>query len=171
VPDNLTVAQRSLAMSRIRSTDTQPELRLRRALWAAGLRGYRVHSAKLPGKPDIVWNRRRVAVFIDGAFWHGHPTVFRPGKSGSYWDLKIAGNRRRDRRVSRELRALGWTVLRVWDFQVERHPETCIARIVKILGSTETVPPQVGHVRHNDRRAMVGLSSGDKRERAKQVSR
>lgn len=171
MPDNLTAAQRSLVMSRIRSINTQPELRLRRALWAAGLRGYRVHSTKLPGKPDIVWSQRRVAVFIDGAFWHGHPSVFRPGKSGSYWDSKIANNRRRDRRVSRELRALGWTVLRVWDFDVEKRPERCIARILKILGSDPASPPQVGYVRHNGPGAAFRSSGGSKRVRRSGRSR
>src|SRR3954469_23963555 len=77
--DNLTKEQRSLNMSRIRRRDTKPELALRRALWRAGLRGYRVDKKTLPGRPDVAWGRARLAVFVDGAFWHGHPSAFTPG--------------------------------------------------------------------------------------------
>ena len=87
--DNLTRAQRSRAMSRIRATNTGPEVVVRKALWSRGLRGYRLNVRSLPGRPDVAWKSRRVAVFIDGAFWHGHPSAFKEGKSGSYWDQKI----------------------------------------------------------------------------------
>lgn len=164
MPDNLTAAQRSYSMSRIGSKNTQPELRLRKALWATGLRGYRIHSSALPGKPDIVWHSRRVAVFVDGAFWHGHRKVFRPGKSGSYWDLKIAANKRRDRRVSRGLRAQGWQVLRFWDFEIERDADDCVNRISQMLGLGENRAPDVVRLRHNmpesNRRTISRASAG-----------
>jgi DNA mismatch endonuclease (patch repair protein) len=114
-------------MARVRTRDTAPELALRRALWAAGVRGWRLHR-RLPGKPDVVWIGRRVAVFVDGAFWHGHPDYYR-GQSGTFWDEKIAGNRARDRRVDDELVEAGWRVVRLWDFEVERDPEACVRTI------------------------------------------
>lgn len=107
-------------MARIRSRDTGPELALRRALWAIGLRGWRIHGRGIPGSPDVAFGRARVAIFVDGRFWHGHPDFFTPGKSGSYWDQKIQRTRERDVRLTRELEELGWLVLRFWDFAIER---------------------------------------------------
>lgn len=127
--DNLTKEQRSRTMSRIRRRDTKPERLLRQAVWTRGLRGYRLDDRRLPGRPDIAWPRRRVAVFIDGAFWHGHPSAFTPGKSGAYWDEKIARNIDRDRAADAALRDLGWTVLRFWDFHVMKECESCVDAI------------------------------------------
>src|SRR3954466_8596244 len=106
--DNLTPEQRSRTMSRIRRRDTGPELLLRRAVWAAGLRGYRLDRRTLPGRPDLAWGQSRVAVFVDGAFWHGHPSAFVRGKSGRYWDEKIARNCERDRVANAALESMGW---------------------------------------------------------------
>lgn len=115
-------------MSRVKTRDTAPELVLRRALWAAGLRGWRLHAKRIPGKPDVAWIGLRVAVFVDGAFWHGHPAYYH-GQSGSFWDAKIARNRDRDARVNAELEALGWRVVRLWDFELDRDPAACVARV------------------------------------------
>src|SRR5687767_6028947 len=82
VTDFLSKETRSRVMARIRSRNTGPELALRRALHAAGVRGWRCHAKHLPGKPDLAFTRWRVAVFVDGCFWHGHPDFFTPGKSG-----------------------------------------------------------------------------------------
>ena len=128
---------RSYNMSRIRSRDTKPELRLRQHLWRAGLRGYRLH-VKLPGKPDLVFGRRRVAVFVDGCFWHGCPKCGdgrAPLTNTSYWGMKRLVNQERDRRQSRELRAKGWKVVRIWEHEVMRNPERCVARIARALGT------------------------------------
>src|SRR3954453_7352558 len=119
-------------MARVRTRDTAPELALRRALWAAGLRGWRCHPKQVPGRPDLAWIGRRVAVFVDGAFWHGHPDHYW-GQSGEFWDSKIARNRARDERVNRELEDLGWSVLRLWDFEVERDPARCVKRVRRAL--------------------------------------
>src|SRR5687767_11864226 len=86
----------SRIMSGVRRTGTRPELALRRALRAEGLRGYRVDARGLPGRPDIAFTRIRLAVFVDGAFWHGHPSKFQLGIAGRYWDEKIRGNQLRD---------------------------------------------------------------------------
>src|SRR5438046_6444018 len=108
-------------MSRIRSKNTKPELALRQALAANGMRGWRTHFRALDGTSpaDVAFTRWKVAVFVDGCFWHGHPRFFTFGKSGRYWDEKIARNKRRDRETSVALRRAGWLVIRVWDFQLE----------------------------------------------------
>lgn len=109
-------------MKAIRSRDTRIELIVRRLLWSRGIRGYRVHS-KLPGKPDITFTRQRVAVFLDGCFWHGCPKCFRlPATNTGYWDDKISRNRERDSAVQRELTLAGWKVLRFWEHEVKDNP-------------------------------------------------
>jgi DNA mismatch endonuclease (patch repair protein) len=85
-----------------------------------------------------VFTRARLAVFVDGAFWHGHVDYYR-GQSGPFWDKKIAGDRARDERVNHELAASGWTVLRLWDFEVERDLPGCVARIATALNSERVV--------------------------------
>lgn len=124
---------RSRMMAAVRGRDTGPELALRRAVVAAGGRGYRLHRRDVPGSPDLVWMGKRVAVFVDGAFWHGHRSAFKPGKSGRFWDMKIARNMERDREVSGVLRRAGWAVLRFWDFQVEDDPAACAKHVIRTL--------------------------------------
>lgn len=108
----------SRIMSAVPRAGTKAELALRKALRAEGLKNYRVDVAGLPGRPDICLGRAKLAVFVDGAFWHGHRSKFRFGASGPYWDAKIRGNRLRDRRANHALRQLGWVVVRFWDFEV-----------------------------------------------------
>ncbi len=132
VADSLDPAARSRLMARVRVRDTAPELLLRRALWAAGVRGYRLHVKTLPGKPDIAFIGRKLAVFVDGAFWHGHPDYYH-GQSGPFWDTKIATNRERDARVNAQLASLGWEVVRVWDFEVEKDAAACASRVAAEL--------------------------------------
>src|SRR5262249_45070825 len=122
--DTLSPDQRSQLMSRVRTKNTAPEIALRHILWRAGIRGWRLHPADVPGRPDLVWRGRQVAVFVDGAFWHGHPDFYR-GQSGSFWDEKIATNRERDARINAKLHGDGWKVVRLWDFEVERDPNGC----------------------------------------------
>ena len=119
-------------MARVRTKDTAPELALRRALWASGVRGWRCHPKGIAGRPDLAWRGRRVAVFVDGAFWHGHPSFYR-GQSGRFWDEKIARNRARDARVNAELAAAGWKVIRLWDFEIERNLGECVRRVTAAL--------------------------------------
>ena len=116
-------------MAAVRSADTGPELRLRRALYAAGIRGWRCHYKSAQGRPDLAWPALRVAVFVDGAFWHGHRSRHKPGRSGTYWDEKIARNVERDRQADRALEIAGWTVVRVWDFEVARELASVIERV------------------------------------------
>ena len=126
---------RSRNMSRIRSRDSKAELALRRALYALGFR-YRLHVAGLPGKPDIVFVRAKVAVFMDGDFWHGRFWA-RDGKAPKtrrrWWIRKLTRNIERDRAVNRTLRKSGWKVVRVWESEIRRDARTVAERIVKFL--------------------------------------
>lgn len=117
-------------MSRIRSKDTRPELLLRRGLFAAGVRGWRCHPKSVSGKPDVAFVGLRVAVFVDGRFWHGHPDYFTFGKSGAYWDAKIARTQQRDTDNTVALQGQGWTVIRFWDFEVEADLDACVSRVI-----------------------------------------
>lgn len=132
VADQLTREKRSALMSRVRTRGTAPEVALRKALWAHGIRGWRLHPSRVPGKPDLAWIGRRVAVFVDGAFWHGHPDHYW-GQSGEFWDAKIERNRDRDRQVNEELAAQGWRVIRLWDFEVARSPGDCVSRVAAAI--------------------------------------
>jgi DNA mismatch endonuclease (patch repair protein) len=132
-PRRLDPAMRRRVMASIRGRDTVPELTLRRALRRQGLGGYRCHTRGLPGRPDIVYARWRLAVFVDGVWWHGHPDWFHPGRRGPYWDKKISGNIARDKRVDEELRASGWDVLRIWDVDVLRCPDAAASQVGRLL--------------------------------------
>ena len=129
-------------MARIRSKDTQPELLLRRHLHAAGVRGWRCHTRDLPGKPDLVFTRWKVAVFVDGAFWHGHPEHFTVGRSGDYWDAKIARTQERDRAANEALASAGWVVLRFWDFEVRDDVTECAQRVMRALRAAGRASPR-----------------------------
>ena len=108
--------QRSRIMSRIRSRGNySTELRFIKMMREHGISGWRRRS-DLPGRPDFVFTKLRVAVFVDGDFWHGNPRKYRIPKSNvEYWQQKIEGNRKRDRQINRELRRLGWRVIRFWE--------------------------------------------------------
>jgi DNA mismatch endonuclease (patch repair protein) len=110
---------RSRNMSAIRRTNTKPELQLRSSLHRLGLRFRVDFPIRLDGRiirPDIVFTRRRLAVFVDGCFWHGCPSHGRtPDTNSEYWTAKLAGNADRDRRQSAQLISDGWTVIRVWE--------------------------------------------------------
>ena len=125
-------------MASIKKRDTRPELTLRRALRAAGLRGYRCDSAGAPGRPDVAFTRWRLAVFVDGVWWHGHPDWLPRGRRGSYWDAKIEGNMSRDRRVDAELLSIGWTSLRMWDVDVLSDMAGCARRVEDALLAQRT---------------------------------
>lgn len=116
-------ATRSRMMSGIRSRDTKPELVVRRALHGMGYR-YRLHAKELPGRPDIVFRRRQLAIFVQGCFWHRHPDpgcrLARLPKSRlDFWLPKLEGNRRRDVANVERLESAGWRVLLVWECQLK----------------------------------------------------
>jgi len=118
--DTLSPEERSKRMSLIRSRDTSPELALRRALHRRGFR-YRVNDRSLPGKPDIVFSRQRVAIFVHGCFWHRHegcPVANIPKSNTAFWMQKFDRNVQRDAQVQERLLEQGWTVWVVWECEV-----------------------------------------------------
>ena len=125
--------KRSRIMASIRSNENYTtELRFLRMMRRYKIAGWRRRS-KLPGRPDFVFTKHKVAVFIDGDFWHGNPKKFRlPKTNCDYWEQKIAGNRQRDRDVNRALKQLGWRVLRIWESSL-RDEEAVIVRLQVLL--------------------------------------
>jgi DNA mismatch endonuclease (patch repair protein) len=135
-------------MAAIRSRNTKPELMLRRALRENSLTGYRAHHPRLPGKPDIAFTRWRLAIFVDGAYWHGHPDHFTFGKLGPYWDDKVRKTQQRDREQEGALESIGYNVVRFWDFEIKQDPSRCahvVAHLLSSLGRPlpgSALPPQ-----------------------------
>jgi DNA mismatch endonuclease, patch repair protein len=133
MPDIVDPQTRSRMMARIRGRDTKPELLLRQALRRRGLSGYRCHWRGVPGRPDVAFPGRRIAIFVDGAFWHGHPDYFTFGKSGPLWDAKIRRNMERDREVDTLLFEVNWRSIRVWDFEVLEDPDAVARRLAPVI--------------------------------------
>ncbi len=118
--DPLSSEQRSERMSRVRGKNTKPELWVRRIVWSLGFR-YRLHSARLPGRPDIVFTRLKKVIFIHGCFWHQHQGCrhYRmPQSRLGFWLPKLEGNAERDRLNQKALRKLGWSYLVIWECQL-----------------------------------------------------
>ena len=131
--DVLTQEQRKYNMSRIRAKNTGPEIKLRKLLFARGIRGYRIHF-DLPGKPDIVFTRKKIALFIDGCFWHKCPVCFQePETRKEFWIKKIRSNIERDKKVNEQLSNDGWTVIRIWEHEIKKEPEKVVEKIIALL--------------------------------------
>jgi DNA mismatch endonuclease, patch repair protein len=126
-------AVRRRVMASIPKRNTRPEIVLRRALTEAGIRGYRCHLASLAGSPDVAFTRHRLAVFVDGVWWHGHPDWLPRGRRGPYWDAKIARNVDRDRRIDASLKREGWEVLRIWDLDILADPASAAAAVSEAI--------------------------------------
>jgi len=140
----LTTAQRSETMRRIKGKDTVPEMRLRRSLWAKGMR-YRKNVAALPGKPDVVFIGQKVAIFVDGDFWHGHKWPERKRRllanlqdehRKQYWIQKIERNMERDEKNNHLLAEQGFTVLRFWDHDIKKNLARCVNEVRDSLNQT-----------------------------------
>lgn len=135
--DIMSPAKRSALMSRIRGRDTGIERTLAAVFAEAGL-DWESHCADLPGRPDFVFRRAGLAVFVDGDFWHGWRFPVWRDKLSEKWEAKIAANRARDVRNHRRLRRAGWRVIRLWEHQVERDLEGClrlvISRLARVAG-------------------------------------
>lgn len=130
-----TTEQISHNMSRVRSSGSRIESVLGSALWAAGVR-YRKQYRKIPGRPDFVVVRKKLAIFCDSAFWHGRnwPSASIAIKSNrEFWIAKIEGNIRRDEAVNRQLADLGWRVIRFWDDEILKSTDICVALVLKKL--------------------------------------
>ena len=124
--------KRSALMSRIRSRDTHPEKAVARALEERCLE-WEGHAKDLPGRPDFVFRNEKIAIFVEGDFWHGWQFPRWRHKLSLKWDLKIDGNRKRDQRNHGKLRRQGWKVIRVWEHQIKKDIESCVTRITEGL--------------------------------------
>jgi len=136
MPDVFTKAKRSAVMSRIRGHGNKDtELALMKLFRRNRITGWR-RNQKVFGKPDFLFRRNRLAIFLDGCFWHGCPKHCNiPARNREFWKKKFASNMARDRRVNRELRQLGWRVVRIWEHDLTRRGEVCIRRIQLSLRS------------------------------------
>lgn len=132
--------RRGQLMSRVRSTgNLTTEKRLASLLRKAGLTGWRRHQ-QLPGRPDFVWRKAKVAVFVDGCFWHGHDCRnLTPKTNAKTWKDKIESTRARDRQNSAILKQRGWKVIRIWECRLTKNPEQCVRRIRKELEKSNEV--------------------------------
>jgi len=132
--DHVDANTRSRIMRAVRSTDTQPELAVRKIVHALGFR-YRLHDTALPGKPDLVFPSRHKVLFVHGCFWHRHKGcryTTSPKTHKAFWNAKFEANVRRDRSAARKLRRLGWGVMTVWQCQLKR-PERLGERLYEFL--------------------------------------
>lgn len=135
-------------MALIKGRDTKPEMRVRRAVHAAGLR-YRLHAKDLPGKPDLVLRSRGVVVFVHGCFWHQHPDpscklARMPKSKLDFWRPKLEGNRSRDAHVREDLEARGWSVVEVWECQTGARELEILAERLRQMPITKTPEKQEG---------------------------
>lgn len=137
MPDVLTKEQRSKNMKNIKSSDTKIEIMLRKALWNKGYR-YRKNVKSLPGKPDIVITKYKIAVFCDGEFFHGKDwellrEKLKTSNNGEFWIKKISRNIEHDDEVDKELTYMGYTVLRFWGKDIKQHINDCVQAIEEAI--------------------------------------
>ena len=130
--DVLTPNQRSFCMSRIKSTKTKPEDKLRKALWTKGIRYKK--SRKIFGNPDVVFVGKKVAIFVDGCFWHSCPLHLNlPKTNEQFWREKLSKNVERDIKVNSHLTSEGWTILRCWEHEINTDVDAIALRIQQLL--------------------------------------
>ncbi|WP_149205679.1 very short patch repair endonuclease [Flavobacterium johnsoniae] len=130
-----TTPQRSHLMSKIKSKDTKPEILFRKELWKAGLR-YRKHNKKLPGNPDIVNQKNKLVIFIDGEFWHGYNWDEKKAKiktNREFWIPKIERNMQRDIENNIRLEQLGYKVFRFWEHEIKKETKKCVELVFSYL--------------------------------------
>jgi DNA mismatch endonuclease, patch repair protein len=158
--DHISVAQRSALMSRIHGRDTRPEILVRSIVHRLGFR-FRVGSASVPGKPDLVLRRHRKVILVHGCFWHQHPGCRkskRPQTRVKFWNAKLDGNIRRDQNVTVQLVEQGWSFLIVWECETtnRRSLEAKLRRF--LLGSNSRKRTRVGRQKLRSPRASSGIS-------------
>ena len=121
-------------MKAIPQENTRPELLFRRALFRSAIRGYRVSNRSVLGRPDILFTRQRVAIFVDGCFWHGCPLCYSaPRTNAAFWREKLAYNMTRDARNTDALQKEGWKVLRVWEHEVNSDVQRLVSVVTRLL--------------------------------------
>ena len=133
MPDKFSKEVRSRIMSSIRAKDTKPEMIIRKILWAKGKR-YRLHDRSVFGTPDICSKSGKVAVFIDGCFWHGCARCYQqPKTNAKFWKKKILDNKSRRKLVITRLREEGWKTMEIWEHEIKSRPHVAANKISKIL--------------------------------------
>ena len=136
-----TTKQRSYTMSRIKGKNSKPELLLRKALWAQNLR-YGIHAKELPGRPDIVIKKYKLAIFVDGEFWHGHQwekNKERIRSNRDFWIPKIERNIQKDGICKRQLQELGFTVFRFWSGDIQKNLRSCVNQVMLYVETAKEV--------------------------------
>lgn len=144
-PSGFGKLSRAELMSRVRSRGNKTtECRMVSLLRSHGITGWRRHM-KLPGNPDFAWPEHRIAVFVDGCFWHSHKCGrnLRPKNNVEFWEKKFAATKRRDTLTRRALRQRGWTVLSIWECALARTPETCIRRVRAAVKGKPPFKPRI----------------------------
>lgn len=123
----------SKIMSAIRSKNTKPEILLRKKLWEKGMRGYRLHWKKAPGKPDIAFPGGKIAIFVHGCFWHRCPNCSfpTPRSHSDYWKAKFEKNVARDTKNETLLKEMGWTSIVIWECEIKKDIEMFTQKIIK----------------------------------------
>lgn len=135
--DIMSHEKRSAVMARIRGRNTGPEQAIAAAFAARGLE-WGEHARDLPGRPDFVFREEKVAIFVEGDFWHGWRFPLWRDKLSEKWEAKIDGNRIRDARNHGLLRRMGWKVIRIWEHQVEADIDGCVARVTRLLKNMDS---------------------------------
>ena len=130
--DIMSPENRSAVMSRIKGKDTGPEKAMAAHFSEFGLT-WESHVRELPGRPDFVFHNNKLAVFVDGDFWHGWRFPQWRNKLTEKWEAKIEETRKRDARNHRKLSRMGWKVVRIWEHQIKQSPEKCVARVISSL--------------------------------------
>ncbi|MEX2012922.1 MAG: very short patch repair endonuclease [Candidatus Levyibacteriota bacterium] len=137
--DTHTPKQRTYNMSQIKSSNTLIELKFRKFIWEKKLRGYRLRS-KILGKPDIYFPKQKLAVFIDGCFWHKCPIDFiRPQSKNDYWDKKIKNNVKRDKKIDKELKKENIEVLRFWEHEIANNIIKCYRILIRLYEKSNNI--------------------------------
>jgi len=123
----------SRVMSKNSARDTQPEIMLRKHLWKNGFRGYRLHWSKVPGKPDICFPGRKIAIFVNGCYWHRCPkcNLSLPKSNFDFWKSKFEKNIKRDRVIKEQLIELGWTHIVIWECEIKNNVNNCVGSIAE----------------------------------------
>lgn len=155
-----TTKARSELMGKIRGKETKPEISFRKVLWGLGLR-YRKNVKNLPGKPDIVFRKYRLVVFIDGEFWHGYKWEEKRDKIKSnrdFWIPKIERNMQRDRQINRQYSEIGWMVFRFWDTEIKKNLGSCLHKILTYIDSFEDFPNPKARSRERNQKGKNGSS-------------
>lgn len=136
-------AQESISkvMSANKAKNTKPERILRKALWKEGIRGYRLHAKEIPGKPDIIFNSKKIAVFVNGCFWHRCPycKLNLPKSNREFWNNKFESNIKRDKKKIHELKKIGWQTITIWECQIKDDISYIVEKFKKVYQQSTVV--------------------------------